>query len=61
MNNKKEHFLYLVKETRFELMTAEDAAYMALMDDVEITNVSEELGMGPELLTPNEASSKVDV
>lgn len=61
MNNKKEHFLYLVKETRFKMMTAEDAAHMALMDDVEITNVSEELGMGPELLTHDEASSKVDV
>ena len=61
MNNKKEHFLYLVKETRFKMMTEEDAAHMALMDDVEITNVSEELGMGPELLTHEEASSKVDV
>ena len=43
MNNKKEHFLYLVKETRFKMMIEEDAAHMALMDDVEITNVSEEL------------------
>lgn len=49
-NNKEEHFLYLVKDTKFKLMTVAQAAHLALMDDVEVFNVSESLDMEPELI-----------
>lgn len=48
--NKKEYHLYLVKETKFEMLTEAEAAHLALMEEVDVWNVSEELGMEPELI-----------
>lgn len=47
---KKECSLYLVKKSEMKLLTVEEAAYIALMDDCEIFNVSESLGMSPEVM-----------
>ena len=47
----EEKHLYLVKETNFRMLTEAEAAHLALMEEVEVWNVSEELGMGPELVT----------
>ena len=57
--NKKEYHLYLVKETKLKMLTEAEAAYLALMEEVDVWNVTESLGMDPELLedTP---SSNVD-
>ena len=48
--SKKEYHLYLVKETNLKLLTEAEAAHLALMEEVDVWNVSEELGMEPELL-----------
>ena len=57
--SKKEYHLYLVKETTFKLLTEAEAAHLALMKEVDMWNVSEELGMEPELLEDT-TSSNVD-
>lgn len=44
------HYLYLVKNTRMEVLTEAQAAHLALMEDVEVFNVNESLGMEPEML-----------
>ncbi len=44
------HYLYLVKNTRMELLTEAQAAHLALMEDVEIFNVYESLDMEPDML-----------
>lgn len=48
--NKKEYHLYLVKETKLKLLTEAEAAHLALMEECDVWNVSENLGMEPELL-----------
>ena len=48
--NKKEYHLYLVKETKLKMLTEAQAAHLALMEEVDVWNVSESLGMEPELL-----------
>jgi len=44
------HYLYLVKNTRMELLTEAQAAHLALMGDVEVFNVNESLDMEPDML-----------
>ena len=46
----EEKHLYLVKETNLRLLTEAEAAHLALMEECDVWNVSEELGMGPELI-----------
>lgn len=46
----EERCLYLIKDTRMELLTEAEAAYMSMMGECEVTNVSEMLDMGPELV-----------
>lgn len=46
----EERFLYLIKDTKMELLTEAEAAYRSMMGDCEVTNVSEMLDMGPELV-----------
>lgn len=48
--NKKEYHLYLVKETKLKMLTEAEAAHLALMEEVDVWNVSDSLGMEPELL-----------
>lgn len=48
--NKKEYHLYLVKETKLKMLTEAEAAHLALMEEVDVWNVTESLGMEPELL-----------
>lgn len=48
--NKKEYHLYLVKETKLKMLTETEAAHLALMEEVDVWNVTESLGMEPELL-----------
>lgn len=51
MNSKvEERFLYLIKDTKMELLTEAEAAYKSMMGECEVTNVSELLDMGPELV-----------
>ena len=50
MSDKKEHFLYLVKTSEMKLMTVEEAAYLSLMKECDVYNVTESLGMEPEML-----------
>ena len=57
--SKKEYHLYLVKETKLEMLTEAEAAHLALMEEVDVWNVSENLGMEPELLEDT-ISSNVD-
>ena len=48
--SKKEYHLYLVKETNLKLLTEAEAAHLALMEEVDVWNVTESLGMDPELI-----------
>jgi len=48
--SKKEYHLYLVKETKLKMLTEAEAAHLALMEEVDVWNVTESLGMEPELL-----------
>lgn len=57
--NKKEYHLYLVKETKLKMLTEAEAAHLALMEEVDVWNVTESLGMDPELLEDT-TSSNVD-
>ena len=57
--SKKEYHLYLVKETNLKLLTEAEAAHLALMEECDVWNVSESLGMEPELLEDT-TSSNVD-
>lgn len=50
MNKTEDYNLYLVKETRLEMMTEAEAAHLALMDECDVYNVTEGLGMEPEKL-----------
>ena len=50
MKKIEPHYLYLIKNTRMELLTEAQAAHMALMDDVEVFNVNECLDMEPDML-----------
>lgn len=46
----EEKHLYLVKEANLKLLTEAEAAHLALMEECEVWNVSENLGMEPELI-----------
>lgn len=48
------HYLYMIKDTQFKLLTIEQAAFIALMDDTEVFNVNESLGMEPDYLAVTE-------
>lgn len=48
------HYLYMIKDTQFKLLTVEQAAFIALMDDTEVFNVNESLGMEPDYLAVTE-------
>lgn len=45
----EEKHLYLVKETNFRMLTEAEAAHLALMEEVDVWNVTESLGMDAEL------------
>jgi hypothetical protein len=38
----------MIKDTKLKLLTVEQAAFIALMDDTEVFNVNESLGMEPD-------------
>lgn len=46
--NLEPHYLYMIKDTKLKLLTVEQAAFIALMDDTEVFNVNESLGMEPD-------------
>jgi len=50
MKKIEPHYLYLIKNSRMELLTEAQAAHIALMDDVEVFNVNEILDMEPDML-----------
>lgn len=55
--NKKEYHLYLIKETKLKMLTEAEAAHLALMEEVDVWNVSENLGIEPELLEDTTSSN----
>ena len=42
--------LYIVKTSELKLMTEAEAAHLALMEECDVWNVTENLGMEPELV-----------
>lgn len=53
------HYLYMIKDTQFKLLTVEQAAFIALMDDTEVFNVNESLGMEPDYFEVTESQPKI--
>jgi len=50
MKKLEPHSLYLVKDSQMKLLTEAQAAHLALMADVEVTNMYELLDLEPEML-----------
>ena len=50
MNKTEDYNLYLVKTHELKLMTEAEAAHLSLMEECDVYNVTEGLGMEPEKL-----------